>query len=27
VADPFQPTAGIARLVALRAEQLRPRAV
>jgi hypothetical protein len=26
VADPFQPTAGIARLVALRAEQLRPRA-
>ncbi|TML03041.1 MAG: hypothetical protein E6G41_14325 [Actinobacteria bacterium] len=26
VADPFQPTAGVARLVALRAEQLRPRA-
>ena len=26
VADPFQPTAGIARLVALRAKQLRPRA-
>jgi len=26
VADPFQPTAGVARLVALRAKQLRPRA-
>ena len=26
VADPFRPTAGVARLVALRAEQLRPRA-
>ena len=27
VADPFQPTGSVARLVALRAEQLRPRAV
>jgi hypothetical protein len=26
VADPFRPTAGVARLVRLRAEQLRPRA-
>jgi hypothetical protein len=26
VADPFQPTAGVAQLIALRAEQLRPRA-
>jgi hypothetical protein len=26
VADPFQPSAGVARLVALRAQQLRPRA-
>jgi hypothetical protein len=26
VADPFQPTAGVARLVAIRAQQLRPRA-
>lgn len=26
VADPFQPTAGVARLVAMRAEQLRPHA-
>jgi hypothetical protein len=26
IADPFRPTAGVARLVALRAEQLRPRA-
>jgi hypothetical protein len=26
ISDPFQPTAGVARLVALRAEQLRPRA-
>jgi hypothetical protein len=25
VADPFQPTAGVARLIALRAKQLRPR--
>jgi hypothetical protein len=24
VADPFEPTAGIAQLVALRAQQLRP---
>jgi hypothetical protein len=26
IADPFQPTAGVAQLIALRAEQLRPRA-
>ena len=26
VADPFEPTAGVARLVAMRAEQLRPHA-
>jgi hypothetical protein len=26
VADPFKPTGGVARLVAMRAEQLRPRA-
>src|SRR5207244_1293302 len=26
VADPFRPTAGVVRLVALRAEQVRPRA-
>lgn len=27
VADPFKPTGGVARLVAMRAKQLRPRAV